>query len=91
MLFRSAGVTGVKLVEPVLDPGEIVVHAVGIGAVEVVVDGDEAGAVLGESQRGVEARHSGVSAQAGQILDDAVGHLASLDLSQHLLKTGTVK
>ncbi len=87
----AAGVTGVKLVEPVLDPGEIVVHAVGIGAVEVVVDGDEAGAVLGESQRGVEARHSGVSAQAGQILDDAVGHLASLDLSQHLLKTGTVK
>ena len=79
------------VLEPVLDPGEIVVHAVGIGAVEVVVDGDEAGAVLGESQRGVEARHSGVSAQTGQILDDAVGHLASLDLSQHLLKTGTVK
>ena len=87
----TAGITGVKLVEPVLDPGKIVVHAVGIGAVEVVVDGDEPGAVLGEGQGGVEACHSGVSAQAGQILDNAVGHLASLNLGQHLLKTGTVK
>lgn len=87
----AAGVTGVKLVEPVFDPGEIVVHTVGIGAVEVVVDGDEPGTVLGESQRGVETRHSGVSAQAGQVLNDAVGHLASLDLGQHFLKTGPVK
>ena len=87
----AARVSGVKFVEPVLDPGKIVVHAVGIGAVEVVVDGNEAGAVLGEGQGGIEARHSGVSAQTGQILDDAVGHLADLDLGQHPLKTGTVK
>ena len=87
----AAGVTGVKLVEPVFDPGEIVVHAVGVGAVEVVVDGNEPGTVFREGQSSVEARHSGVSAQTGQILDDAVGHLASLDLGQHFLKTGPVK
>ena len=71
--------------------GEIVVHAVGISIVEVVVDGNESGAVFREGQGGVESCHSGVSAQAGQILDDAVGHLASFDLGQHFLKAGAVK
>ena len=87
----AAGVTGVKLVEPVFDSGKIVVHTVGIGAIEVVVDCDEPGAVLGKGQGGVEARHRRVSAQTGQILDDTVGHLASLDLGQYLLKTGALK
>ena len=50
-----AGVTGIELVEPVLDSGEVIVDTVGIGGIKIVIDGDEANAVLREREVGVQS------------------------------------
>ena len=85
-----AGVTGVKLVEPVLDSGEVIVDTVGIGGIEIVIDGDEANAVLREGEVGVQSGQCGVSAQSGKVFAEDNPHLAGFHLFQHTLKAGTV-
>ena len=44
----AAGITGVKLVEPVLNARKIVVYAVRVNGVVVVVNGNVANAILGK-------------------------------------------
>ena len=57
----AAGIPRIKLVEPVPDSGKIVVDAVGIDCVIVVIDGNEADAMLGKGEVDKHTRHSGVS------------------------------
>ena len=59
----SAGVPGIELVEPVLDARKIVVHPVRVNGVVVVVDGDEADAVLRKGEVGLKPGQCGVAAQ----------------------------
>ena len=68
-----ARVSGIEFVEPVFDPREIVVDAVGIDGVEIVVDGNEANAVFRESEIDVHSRHRRISEKAAEVLDDSFG------------------
>ena len=67
-----AGVTGVKFVEPVFDSGEVIVDAVGIGGIEIIIDGNEANAVLWEGEVGVQPSQCGVSAQSGKVFAEDI-------------------
>ena len=55
-----AGILAEKLVKPVFQTGEVVVNAVGVYGVVVIVDGDEADAMLGKSEVDVHTCHGGV-------------------------------
>lgn len=44
----SAGISGVKFVKPVLYPGKVIIHVVGVEGVVVVIDGNKADAMLGK-------------------------------------------
>ena len=86
----AAGILGEKLVEPVLDAGDVAVRAVGVDGVKVVVDGDIPHIVLRESEVDVQPGQRGIPPQPGQILGDADGHPSRFDLREHGLKTGAV-
>ena len=87
----AAGISGVKLVKPVLDPGEVVIHAVGVDGVVVVIDGDKSHAMLGKGEVDIHSRHSRVSCKAAEVFDDDNAHPVSFDVLQHFQKTGAFK
>ena len=78
------------VLEPVLDSGEVIVDTVGIGGIEIVIDGDEANAVLREGEVSVQSGQCGVSAQSGKVFAEDNPHLAGFHLFQHTLKAGAV-
>ena len=86
----AAGVTGVKLVEPVLDACKIVVHAVRVRGVKVIVDGNETDAILRKGEVGVQSGQRRVSAKSGKIFAENSGNLTRLHFRQHTLKAGAV-
>ena len=86
-----AGITGVKLVKPVLDSGKIVVDAVGVSGVEIVVDGNEACSILRKGEVGVKPGQRGVSSKTGEVFRDGNRHIPGFNLGKHGLKSGSVE
>jgi len=86
----SAGIAGVKLVEPVLNARKIVVYAVRVNGVVVVVNGNVANAILGKGEVGVQTCQGRITPQSGQILCDNDSYTPCFNLDQHTLKAGTV-
>ncbi len=86
-----AGITGIELVEPHAYSGKIVVHAVLILRVEVVVDGNVADIVLGESDIDKHTCHGGVASEARKVFCQHDSHMIRFDFVQHLLKAGSIK
>jgi len=86
----AAGVTGVKLVEPVLDACKIVVHAIRVRRIKVIVDGNETDTVLRKGKVGVQSGQRRVSAKSGKVFAKNNGNLTGLHFCQHTLKAGTV-
>ena len=86
----AAGILGEKLVEPVLDAGDVAVRAVGVDGVKVVVDGDIPHIVLREGEVDVQPSQRGIPPQSGQVLGDADGHPSRFDLREHGLEAGAV-
>lgn len=78
------------VLEPVLDSGKIVVHAVRVDGVIVVVDGDKPDAVLREGKVGVEPGQCGVPSQPGEVFRNGDSHVARFNFRQHCLKSGAV-
>ena len=87
----SAGVTGIKLIEPILDACKIIIHAVEIRRIEIVIDGDIANTQLRECEIGIEIGVCRVSAKTGEVFGDTVCHSSCFHLCKHCLKTGSVK
>ncbi len=54
----TAGIPGIKLIEPVLDACKIVVGAIGVNGVEIVVDGNVVNAILRKGEVGIKPRQS---------------------------------
>ena len=86
-----AGIAGIKLIEPVLDASEVIVHTVGVDGVVVVVDGDVPYSMLGENKVDIHPRQRGVAAKPGQILCDNDSYLVVLHRLQHFLESGSFK
>mgnify|MGYP001630132860 CR=1 FL=1 len=86
----AAGITGVKLVEPVLNARKIVVYAVRVNGVVVVVNGNVANAILGKGEVCVQTRQGRVAPQSGQVFRDNDSYTPCFDLDQHTLKAGAV-
>ena len=86
----AAGITGVKLVEPVLNARKIVVYAVRVNGVVVVVNGNVANAILGKSEVCVQTCQGRIASQSGQILRDNDSYTPRFNLDQHTLKAGAV-
>ena len=83
-----AGVLGVVVVKDILEHRKVVFP---LGAVHVVVDGDEAHVVGGEDEI-LQAAHAGIlPAQPGQVLDDQRGHAVVLHMLHHLQEAGAVE
>ena len=82
LLYRTdfaAGILGKKLIEPVFDPRNIVVGAVGVNGVKVVVDGDIAHTIFRKSEVDIQARQRGISPQTGQVFRQHNSHFPRLD------------
>ena len=83
-----AGITGIELVEPVSDSGEVIVDAVRINGVIVVVDRDVSDIVLSKGDIGEHADHSRVSAKTGEIFRQHYRYTFRFDLIQHVFSPG---
>ena len=86
----STGITGVKLIEPVLDACKIVVHAVRVRGVKVIIDGNEADTLLRKGKVGVQSGQCRVSAKSGKVFAENSGNPTGLHFRQHTLKAGAV-
>ena len=76
------------VLEQIFERHEIIaLTAVGI---HIVIDGDEADAVLRKGEVGVKPGQRGVAAQSGKVFGDRHGHPSRLNFGQHGLKAGTV-
>ena len=86
----AAGITGVKLVKPVLNSGKIVVYPVGVNGVVIVIDGNEADTVLRKGEVGIKSCQRRISPKSGKVLASTYCHPSRFDFSQHGLEAGAV-
>ena len=86
----SAGITGVKLVEPVLNACKIVVYTVRVNGVVIIVNGNVANAILGKGEVCVQSRQGRVAPQSGQVFRNNDSYTPCFNLGQHTLKAGAV-
>lgn len=87
----STGVPGIELIEPHPDPGEVIVHTVLIGRIEIVIDGNIADIMFCKSDVDEHPRHRGIASKTRKVFCQKYRHMVRLDFFQHGLKAGTVE